>query len=152
MKKVEAYIPKLEDLCYRMHLLSDDLTMKYNHDYGGTIDFNEEKWQSWYDRWINKDNRYYAYLRNENKEFIGEISYRLEGDKYICSIIIENKYRHNGYGKLGLDLLCKIAKENKIKYLYDDIAKDNSSINLFLSNGFEIEYEASKIIMVKKIL
>ncbi|UKI50374.1 MAG: hypothetical protein L6U99_02780 [Clostridium sp.] len=40
---MEAYVPKLEDLWYRMYLLSDDLTMKYNDEYGGTIDFNKEK-------------------------------------------------------------------------------------------------------------
>lgn len=152
MKKVTAYIPNKEDLWYRKHLLSDEQTMTYNHNYGGTINFDEDRWQSWYDKWINTNDYFYAYLVNERNEFIGEISYRLDYDKYICSIIIESKYRHNGYGKLGLDLLCEIAKSNNIDCLYDDIANDNSSINLFLNNGFKIEYTTSQITMVKKVL
>lgn len=152
MKKVTAYIPKQEDLWYRKHLLSDEQTMTYNHDYGGTINFNEDKWQSWYDKWINTNDRFYAYLINERNEYIGEISYHLDNNKYICSIIIEYKYRNNGYGKLGLDLLCEIAKSNNINCLYDCLANDNTAINLFLNNGFEIEYITSQNTIVKKCL
>ena len=34
----------------------------------------------------------------------------------------------------------------------DDIAKDNSAIEMFLKFGFSIEYEADQIIMLKKEL
>ena len=67
-------------------------------------------------------------------------------------IIIYSKYRHYGYGKQGLELLCKIAKDNGIKYLYDDIAIDNSAIKLFLDNGFIEEYRTDELIYLKKTL
>ncbi len=43
---VALYIPTLEDLWFRQKFLSDSETMSYNHAWGGTIDFPEEKWIS----------------------------------------------------------------------------------------------------------
>ena len=67
-------------------------------------------------------------------------------------IVVYAKYRNQGYGKEGLDLLCKAAKENGIKYLYDDIAMDNSAIKMFLENGFIEEYRTDELIYLKKKL
>ena len=40
-KDVIFYIPKLEELKYRKKILNDELTMDYNHSYGGIINFDE---------------------------------------------------------------------------------------------------------------
>ena len=135
--KLEIYEPKLEDLWFRKAMLEDKETMSYNNAWGGTISFPTEDWNDWYDwRVVHHENkRYYKYLKNENDEFVGEIAYHYDSEYggYMANIIIYSKYRHRGYGSLGLEILCNIAKENGLTSLLDDIAIDNSAINLSLT-------------------
>ena len=135
--------------------MADEETMSYNHAWGGTISFSEEKWQNWYDRWvINHENkRYYRYLKDE-KGFVGEIAYHYdpEYDGYVADVIIFSQFRRRGYGSQGLKLLCEAAKENGIKVLYDDIAIDNTAISLFKKQGFfEVNRTYEKIILKKDL-
>ena len=152
---IELVIPTLEDLWFRKKLLADEETMSYNHAWGGTISFPEEKWQNWYDRWVmnHENKRYYRYLKDENG-FVGEIAYHYdpEYDGYVADIIIFSQYRGRGYGVQGLKLLCNAAKENGIRVLYDDIAIDNTAINLFKKQGFyEVCRTEEKIILKKDL-
>lgn len=151
---VKAYIPEYKDLWFRRELLADAETMAYNHAWGGTISFPEEKWDSWHYRWVrNAEGRFYRYLVNEeDNEFVGEIAYHYDEDRqiYIADIIVLAKYRGKGFGKQGLKLLCECAKNNGIRALYDDIAADNPSVDLFLKSGFHEEYRTDEYIMVKK--
>lgn len=154
---LKTYIPEYKDMRFRAELLADPETMAYNNAYGGTITFPEEKWGGWYDRWIinTESKRYYRYLANEeDSEFVGEIAYHYdeERDIYLANIIVHAKYRGNGFGKQGLQLLCEAAKNNGIKTLYDDIANDNPSVKMFLDCGFHEEYRTGEFIMVKKDL
>ena len=152
---IELVIPTLEDLWFRKKLLADEETMSYNHAWGGTISFPEEKWQNWYDHWVMKheNKRYYRYLKDENG-FVGEIAYHYdpEYDGYVADVIIFSQYRGRGYGAQGLELLCNAAKENGIRVLYDDIAIDNTAINLFKKQGFcEVCRTEEKIILKKDL-
>ncbi|MBP3198944.1 MAG: GNAT family N-acetyltransferase [Butyrivibrio sp.] len=152
---LELVIPTLEDMWFREMLLADEKTMAYNHAWGGTIPFPKEKWQSWYQHWIvdHENLRYYRYLKNENA-FVGEIAYHYdpEYDGYIANIIIFSEYRGRGYGAKGLKMLCLAAKENQIPVLYDDIAIDNSAINMFFKEGFLEEYRTAEKVILKKEL
>lgn len=152
---LELVIPTLEDMWFREKLLADEETMSYNHAWGGTISFSEEKWQNWYDRWVknHENKRYYRYLKDENG-FVGEIAYHYdpEYDGYVADIIIFFQFRGRGYGAQGLELLCNAAKENGIRVLYDDIAIDNTAINLFIKQGFyEVCRTEEKIILKKDL-
>ena len=154
---VTLYIPTLKDLWFRQQFLSDSETMSYNHAWGGTIDFPEDKWTNWYDFWIrNPENkRFYRYLmKADSNLFVGEAAYHYDEkwDIFIADIIIPAQYRGQGYGKAGLNLLCEAAKNNAIEVLYDDIAIDNPAVDLFLKNGFREEYRTDEIIMLKKEL
>jgi len=154
-EKFNLVIPKLEDLWFRQKMMSDPATMSYNHAWGGVIPFPKEDWQDWYDYWIvNHDNkRYYRYLEIEGN-FVGEIAYHYDKKEciYIADIIVYAMYRGKGYGRMGLELLCKAAGENGIEFLYDDIAIDNPAITLFEKQGFTEEYRTEEIIMLKKEL
>ena len=151
---IKIYLPQKEDLWFRKLFLSDEETMSYNKAWGGAIDFAEDRWNDWYKYWVldNEGKRYYRYLINESNDFVGEIAYHYDGTHYIASIIIYSKYRHNGYGKEGLKLLCQVAKENGINEIYDDIGIDNSAIKLFIDFGFNEVYRTDEIIMLKKEL
>lgn len=154
---VNFYKPRKKDLWFRKQLLSDEETMSYNRAWGGTIPFPEEKWDNWYEYWIakNENKRFYRYLYDEEtKTFVGEAAYHYDTgyNVYIADIIVLKKNRGKGYGKQGLLLLCEYAKLNGITELYDNIAIDNSSIKLFLKNGFIEAYRNDKIIMLKKKL
>mgnify|MGYP002679537977 FL=1 len=151
---IEACLPRFEELWFRQKMLSDEATMAYNRAWGGVIDFPEETWPVWYDRWIaHPEGRYYRYLRESvSGDFVGEIAYHFDGEKYLADVIVYAPYRCRGYGTAGLSLLCAAAKENGVDTLYDDIAADNPSVALFLRSGFTVEYRTDEIVMVKKTL
>lgn len=152
---MKLYKPKLEELYFREIMLNDERTMSYNRAYGGMIAFPEDKWQSWYDRWIinHENKRFYRYLK-ENDTFIGNVAYHYDEERriYITEVIIYAPYREKGYGYKGLLLLCDVAKDNGISELYDDIAIDNPAISLFIKCGFEEIEKTDKYILVKKRL
>ena len=153
---LSLYKPEYKDLEFRQQMLSDEETMQYNHAWGGTISFPEERWQEWYDRGIvhTEGDRYYRYLKNEDGEFVGEIAYHFDCDLngYIADVIVHAKYRNRGYGGQALEMLCDVARENGVSVLYDDIAIDNPAISLFLKHGFSEEYRTKEKIVLKKEL
>ncbi len=148
--------PNLSDLWFRQKMLSNERTMEYNHAWGGTIDFPEEKWAEWYDHWIKnpEDKRYYRFLKTPEGKFVGEIAYHYDNETkaYMADVIIHAAHRGKGYGSEALDMLCQKAKENGIKTIYDDIAIDNPAIRLFLRHGFKEECRTDRIIMLRKDL
>lgn len=152
---MELYTPTVEDLWFKAKMLGDEQTMSYNHSYGGTIKFPEDRWANWHNRWItnHENKRFYRYIKQEDT-FIGEIAYHFDEEQqiYLADVIIYAPYRGKGYGRKGLLLLCEAAKENGIKELYDDIAIDNPAIAVFLKCGFIEELRTSECILVKKIV
>ena len=150
------YTPKYEDLWFRQTMMADEDTMSYNHTWGGTIPFPKEEWQGWYEPWVvdPRDRRYYRYLKNEDDEFVGEIAYHLDDilKGYMVDVIIYSKFRGRGYGSEGLDILCEEAKKNGITFLFDDIAIDNPSIEMFLRHGFTEEARTEQVVLLKKVL
>ena len=151
------YRPALGELWFRQALLADAQTMAYNRQWGGVIPFPKERWSDWYARWIDGDEgkRFYRYLlADEAKRFVGETAYHYDDSRglFLCDIIVHAKYRGRGYGAEGLRLLCEAAKANGIAALYDDIAAQNPSVQLFLSNGFTIDFQTDDIVMVKRTL
>lgn len=149
--------PTFNELEFRQQLLADKKTMTYNHAYGGTISFTCERWENWYRRWIasNSNDYFYRYLYDDGiHEFVGEVAYHKDKvtNRYICNVLVMDKYRHQGYGKKGLLALLDVAKKNGIDVLYDEIAFDNSSIQLFLNVGFDIESENEEFVTVYKRL
>ena len=157
LKTVTVCIPKLRDLWFRQLMLEDPDTMSYNHAWGGAIGFPEEEWQEWFSCW-NPDARdpkhYYRYLTDGTGRFLGEIAYHFSERQrgYMASVIVYAPYRGRGFGRAGLDLLCRVAAENGVDVLYDDIAADNPAISMFLDHGFAEEFRTDEIIMLKKIL
>lgn len=150
------YEPRYEDLWFRQQMLADEATMAYNHAWGGTIAFPEERWESWYERWIRnpEGKRYYRYLKNEAGDLVGEISYHYDDDEalFLASVIVYAQYRGKGFGGQALDLLCDAAKANGVSVLYDDIAIDNPAISMFLKHGFQEERRTKEQVYLRKRL
>ncbi len=148
--------PAFDDLWFREKLMADEETMSYNARWGGTIPFPKAEWESWYEAWVRNPgvNRYYRYLVNPENEYVGEIAYHYDNarDIYICDVIVLAQYRNRGYGTDALRQLCAAAKKNGIPVIHDDIAADNPAYQLFLKNGFEIEYQNEEVVMVKRNL
>lgn len=147
---IKLYKPKIDELWFKEKMMSDEDTMSYNH---GTIAFPVSKWVAWYQRWMNDDKRFYRYICDDDT-FVGEVAYYydLERRIYIADVIIYASYRGKGHGYEGLSLLCECAKNMGIVDLYDDIAIDNPSINLFLKHGFKEVLRANEYVLVKKKL
>ncbi len=157
IRRIEIYRPVLEDLWFRQSLLADEATMAYNAAWGGTILFPREAWEEGYNRWLEvpETRRYYRYLYDaERRRFVGEIAYRLDEERgvYLCDVIVLAKYRGQGFGTKGIELICRAAKANGATALYDDIAADNPSWKLFLKNGFTIDHRNGGAVTVKRVL
>ncbi len=147
---IELYKPSLAELDFRKELLQDEATMAFNHAYGGTIAFKDIK--TWYNKWLVKDDEhFYRYVKN-NDLFVGEVAYYLEEDKWLISIIIKDEFRKRGYAKKALSLLFEECKAHDIREIYDMIAVDNPSIDLFLDLGFTIIDRNEEYILIKKAL
>lgn len=151
-----VYEPEYRDLWFRRKMLEDEATMAYNHAWGGTIPFPEEKWRPWYDHWIvhPEGKRYYRYLMDQDGRFVGEIAYHYDAeyDGYVADVIVFSEFRNRGIGSEGLELLCTAARENGIECIYDDIACDNPAIHMFLGLGFVEENRTEDKIILKKEL
>ena len=151
------YRPEREDLWFRERFMNDPETMSYNRAWGGTIPFPRSEWDEWYDCWVirHENKRFYRYLRDTDTDaFVGEIAYHYdeEQDIWLADVIVAAEYRGKGYGRTGLDLLCRAAGENGIGVLWDNIALDNPAVRLFLQVGFTEEYRTDEFIMLKKTL
>ena len=129
---IEAYLPRPDELWFRRKMLADEATMAYNRAYGGTVDFSEERWPDWYGRWVaHPEGRYYRYLRESaSGEFVGEIAYHFDGEKYLADVIVYAPYHRRGYGAAGLALLCAAAKENGVECIIIKRPTDESGMTV----------------------
>lgn len=155
--KIKMVKPRLEEMVFRQELLRDEATMSYNRIFGGTIDFPEARWESWYQNWIGTEDPcyFYRYLYWEEVDaYVGEAAYHYEvqTDRYLCDVIVHAKYRGRGVGHVGLALLCEAARNNGIEVLYDDILLDNPAVSLFLRSGFSEVSRSDTVVTVRKRL
>ena len=158
MKNICLYVPSINDYWYEERIQSDPLTMNYNAGYDvsyygyhydtGCIDFPKERWELTYNKRLDT-NRYFAYIKdNELNDFVGYVNYQYnkDDDRYECGILIEAKYRGQGYSKIALKLLCDVAKSNGIEELYDNFEIDRgNTLNIFEDVGFYVVEEQTWI-------
>lgn len=152
--KIILYVPSINELVYRQTILMQPETMDYNKGYElnfsgydkttGCIEFPQDQWVKWYSFWIdNKPESYYAYImRDSDKQFIGEVNlhYNYTNDWYDMGIIIEGKYRGQGYAKQALNLLLELAFEKySAKAVHNNFenARDKA-YKLHIDAGFKI--------------
>ena len=150
---IEAYLPRPDELWFRRKMLADEATMAYNRAYGGTVDFPEERWPDWYGRWVaHPEGRYYRYLRESaSGEFVGEIAYHFDGEKYLADVIVYAPYRRRGYGAAGLALLCGRQRKTASAF-YTMILPRQSVRRTFSPLRVLGRIPTNQTVMVKKVL
>lgn len=154
---IKLITPKFEELAYKKELVVDEETMAFNHNWGGTIDFNEDRWKSWYEKWIKPGDpkRFYRYIFSEELNcYVGETAYHYDDQYkgYMVDVIVHSRYRGRGFGRKTLKLLCEEAGKRGVEVLYDNIAIDNPSIRMFLDMGFKETGRDEQFIILKRIL
>ena len=146
--KIQLKIPKFNELEYRRKLLADGETMAYNIGYGkeegtGCIDFSIEAWKDWFSLWVNNmPERYYAYIIKSDENIpVGEVALRYVKEKssYCVNIIVEAKYRGNGFSEQALKLLVDAGfNELGADRIYDDFKSSRiSAEKVFKEVGFK---------------
>ncbi len=136
------HVPSFEELDYRQKILAQPDTMAYNRGYElglenydnetGCIDFRKEYWEGWFSRWVNNTpDRYYAYIIKSDENIpIGEVALRYDDSEngYCVDIIIEAKYRGNGYSQEALRLLIDVGFHKlNAKRIFDTFSKERVS-------------------------
>lgn len=156
MDALVLHKPAFGELAFRKQLLGDPETMAFNHAYGGVISFPEERWRAWYERWVERaEDRFYRYLwEPAARRFVGEVSYHYDPqmEAFLCDVLVLAACRGRGYGRQGLELLCRAARSNGVRRLCDNIAVDNPSVALFSSAGFRELSRNEEYILVEKEL
>lgn len=150
MTNIFLKVPNINELHYRQIWMQDCKTMSYNAGFNldiqgydkntGTIKKTDEELMRWYKSWINREpNKYFAYIYTDNiEEPIGEVYYYLSDEVHSIGIVIQDKYRENGYSSKALLELEKVAFEkNQVSELSDFIPIDRiSTIKTFEKVGF----------------
>lgn len=151
--ELRLHIPTLEELWYRRGLLQDPDTMSYNKgcelnfdgydNDTGCIDFPERKWAEWYAYFVGQEQRYYAYIaRRSDDAFIGEVNLHKNqnAEWFDMGIVIEAKYRGNGYAERALGLLLRQAFEHMgAEAVHNDFeAERAAALKAHLSAGFTV--------------
>ena len=104
---------------------------------------------------LSKDyNKIYVY-EIDNK-VIGFIHIMVSFDSAdIVNIVIDDKYRNNGYGK---ELISYAIKDNNLHELNLEVRKSNKAVNFYLNNGFDIireipnYYHGENAYFMKKVI
>lgn len=152
---VELYKPRVEDMWFKAAMLSDARTMAYNHAWGGTIPFPQEKWAAWHDKWVANPGgvRFYRYIVADGV-FVGEVAYHIDEARQLClaDVIVHAAYRGKGYGHRGLQLLCSAARANGVQTLCDEVAIDNPSLALLRKCGFREVLRTDEYVRVQREL
>lgn len=151
-KSVYLHVPEQNELWYRKQIMADPETMSYNRGYeefegynkeNGCIEFPEEEWDEWYDYFVgNEPQRFYAYVvRKIDNTFIGEVNLHnsAEHDWHEMGIVIEAKYRGQGYSVEALKLLIKYGfEEMNVSAIHNMFEMDRTAaIHTHLSAGFQ---------------
>ncbi len=168
MKKIDLYVPRLEDMWFRRKCMSDKKTMEYNAGYDvafdgynnqtGCIDFPEEKWESWYQEKMTNPNFFYAYIKDVNtNEFIGYVNFNKnkETKKASMGIVIHSDYHRKGYMRDSMKELIKEAKKRNVEILTDSVPENRIGAHkVFKENGFIIvkEFMTKKFNKDEKVL
>ncbi len=162
VSELVLHVPSLEELWYRQQILSDPETMSYNRGYQlnfkgyhndtGCIDFPKDRWEPWYHAFVKgRPNRFYAYISSSEKNtFLGEVNaHKSEhGDWYDMGVVIESKFRGNGYSVEAIQLLIKEVFETlPAKAIHNEFEKERvAAIKAHLSAGFKILSEIDGIV------
>lgn len=125
-------VPSIDELDYHSRLLADADTMNYNRGYGengtGCYFPTKAETEQWYWDWACARGHFYAYLMQKDTDTpIGDVClhYEKASDTYGIGIVIEAKYRGNGYAEEGLRLLAdKAFDELGANALSDDFPSD----------------------------
>lgn len=163
--KINLYVPCRKDLWFRQEMLADPDTMNYNKGYGlifpeyhndtGCIDFPEENWDGWYQKWVDAEpERFYAYLRRgEDGAFLGEVNLYRKGQPgwYEMGIVLKAEHRGRGYSSQGIKLLLRHAFETMgvagVSNEFEPTRK--AAWKLHLTAGFEPSKEETGAVLLR---
>ncbi len=152
-KSIYLKVPSLNDLAKTEMLLQDKETMKFNEKWGGTVDFPESKWQSFYEDYIENPERHYFHVYNLEGVFVGEVSTRYNHveQAHMMNIKIMHRFRGNNHGYDALELFLEyLFIECGIERIKDNIGHDSKSgQRLFHSLGFQELYRTEDFIMLE---
>ncbi len=142
-KSIYLKHPSYEELILTKNLLACDKTMSFNAKWGGTVDFDETKWNGFYENYLSgKSKNIYFHIYNLDNTFVGEVSSRYikEEDVYMLNIKIKHEFRGNHHAADTLDVYFDyLFDEKDANRVIDDVASDNiGAIKLLTGLGMRV--------------
>lgn len=130
-KNVYIKKPKFNELNYIKTLWNDKETMG---DVGGVINFDEERWISWYERMVYPgDNKnFYTLIYNFQDIPIGEVSFHGYDDELKSAdlnVKIQSNFRRRGYGVEAINLM--------LDYYFNEFGGEVIFDNVMNTKGIE---------------
>lgn len=165
-RRLKLAVPELPDLWYRKRMMEDPATMSYNRGYDlsfegydretGCIAFPESEWAEWYDAFIARGapKRFYAYVvRLEDGAWIGEVNLHESGEPgiYDMGVVIEARYRGQGYAREALELLLGEAFDTlHARAVRNDFERERTAaLRAHMDAGFTLCGEEKGIVRVE---
>lgn len=152
---LKLILPDRRCCAFRQALMADPATMHYNAPWfppDGTIPFPEDTWDAFLADWQNAEpERFVAYLEREDGQLVGEVCWHGMGTG--MGIVILAKYRGQGYGAEGLQLLMDRAFSHpEIPYLENNFESDRDpALRMHLHAGFvQVGVDADGYLVLRK--
>lgn len=158
-ESIDLHNPRLSELWYREKLYRDEKTMAFAENCKHEIDQwppkDTQELKEWFiDNNSNMSNFYSYIIHKESRVPIGEVAiyYHTEFNKYMIHIIVEDRYRHRGFGTEAVSLLLEhVFKVMNLDAIYEIREPNRVEVkNLFRKLGFVISEDDEELLWLTK--
>lgn len=158
-ERILLHNPRLDELWYREALYQDKETMSFvdicKHEIDNWPPKNQNELKEWFiDNNVNMSN-FYSYIIDKEKNIpVGEVSvyYHKTFGKYIIHIIVQDKFRHQGFGTEAVQLVLEhVFKVMNLDAIYEIREPERIEVkNLFSKLGFSIADDNDELLWLTK--
>lgn len=158
-ERVILHNPRMSELWYRASLYKDENTMAFTdsckHEIEDWSKKNQQEINEWYVMHNTSMSNFYSYIVDkESKTPVGEVAiyYHEDFEKYLVHIVVEAKYRNQGFGTEALTVLLEyVFKVMNLDAIYEIREPNRTEVkSLFSKLGFVVYEEDLRLLSLTK--